>query len=149
QLPAVVAALGDEVDLFVEVLADVGGPQDAGLLVEGHTPDVAQAPRPGFRPRVFAIDERVVLRNRVVLALALAVDVDAQDLAEKRFEVLAVVEGIIGGATVAESDVQIAVGSEANRAAVVVPERPLDAQDFLLGRRVGPVRIILAYTKAR
>ena len=42
--PAVVATLGDQVDLLPQVLADVGAPQHAGLAVEGHPPDVAEGP---------------------------------------------------------------------------------------------------------
>ena len=83
-VPAVVAALLDEVDLLVQVLADVAGPELAGLAVERHPPDVAQAIGLDLRPRVLRADERVVLRDGVVLAVVLVIDVDAQDLAEQR-----------------------------------------------------------------
>src|SRR5439155_16318283 len=75
QLPAVVAALDDQVDLLVEVLAHVAGPQDAGLAVERHTPDVAQPVRPRLRPGVVAAHEGVVLGDGVILAVLLAVHV--------------------------------------------------------------------------
>ena len=76
---------------------------------------------PGRRPCL--ADEGVVLGNGVVLALVLVVDVDAQHLAEERLQVLAVVERVVGRAAVAERDVEVAVGAEAEGAAVVVPER--------------------------
>ena len=49
-------------------------------------------------------------------------------LPSRELEVLAVVMGIVGRAAVAEGDVEIAVRAEADGAAVVVPERLLDAQ---------------------
>src|SRR5262249_22260567 len=44
--PAVVAPLFDDIDFFVQVLTYVRRPQLAGLAVERHAPDVAQAVRP-------------------------------------------------------------------------------------------------------
>ena len=41
--PAVVAAILDQVDHFPQVLADVAGPEFAGLAVEAEFPDVSQA----------------------------------------------------------------------------------------------------------
>src|SRR5262245_43889177 len=50
QVPAVVAALDQDVDLLVQVLADLAGPQLPGLSIEGHPPDVAQSVAPDLRP---------------------------------------------------------------------------------------------------
>src|SRR5262245_42601706 len=116
QPPAVVAAFLDEVDFLVEILADVGGPELAGLLVERHAPDVAQAVGPGFGQRTRELTllgspagERIVGRNRVILAVVFLVDVDAENLAERLLQVLAVVERIIRGAAIAERNVEIAI----------------------------------------
>src|SRR2546426_276478 len=88
QVPAVVAALLDDVDLFVQILPYVAGPQPAGLVVERHPPDVAQAVRPGLRSGFLTLDEWIVFRDRVVLAGVLAVHVDAQNTAEQAVQVL-------------------------------------------------------------
>ena len=106
EVPAVVAALGDQVDLLVQVLADVGGPELAGLAVERHAPDVAQAIGPDLGTGVRPADERIVLRNGVVLAAFAVVDVDAENLAEQRPEILAVVVRVVAGAAVAVRDVE-------------------------------------------
>src|SRR5262249_5299576 len=149
QPPAVVAALDDDVDLLVEVLADVGRPELARLLVASHSPDVAEAVGPGLGAGARPIHERIVLGDGVVLARVLAIDVDAVDLAEQRLKVLGVVEGIAGGAAVAEGEVEVAVGAEADGAAVVVPERPLHAEQLLLEVRIGLVRVALADAETR
>src|SRR5207249_7743481 len=80
QPPAVVAPFGDEVDLFVEILTHIGGPQRPGLAVEAHAPYIPQPPGPGFRPRVLVTHERIVLGDGVALARILVVHIDAEDL---------------------------------------------------------------------
>ena len=71
------------------------------------------------------------------------VDVDPQDRAEPVARVLAGRQGVVGRTAVAERDVEVAVGAEGDRAAVVVAVgigRP--DPDPLLARRVGPPRIV-------
>src|SRR5205814_6663128 len=136
QVPAVVAALDEDVDLLVQVLTDIGSPELAGLLVERHAPDVAKTVGPGFgngtrELTLLGSHEGIVRGHGVVLAGVLLIDVDAQHLAERLLEVLAVAERIVGGAAVAQRDVEIAVGAEDDGAAVVVPEGTFDAEDLL------------------
>src|SRR5262245_22250315 len=124
-IPAVVAALLDDVDFLEEILPDVAGPELAGLAVEGHAPDVPQPARPDLRADARA-DEWVVRRDRVVLLFADTlgrVDVDPQHLAEPAVHVLGVVVGIVRRPAVAVGDVEVAVRTEEDRPAVVVPER--------------------------
>ncbi len=149
QAPAVIAALLDNVDLLVQVLADVGGPEFAGLAIEGHPPDITQTISPDFRQSILLADERIVLGNGVILARVFLVNIDAQDLGQQGLEVLAIFEGIVGRAAVAQGNIQVAVRAETDGAAVVVPERSLDAQQHLLGGGIGPVRIVLADPEAR
>ena len=71
--PAVVAAVLDAVDHLPEVLADVAGPQLAGLAVEAELPDVAQADAIDLRSPAgeLALALRGVVRgNAVRLAVA-------------------------------------------------------------------------------
>ena len=90
--PAVVAALLDAVDHLPQLPADVADPQVAGRAVEAHPPGVAEAVGPDLRPGVRRLDERVVRRDGVGLALVLVVHVDAQDRREQVADVLAGVE---------------------------------------------------------
>src|SRR5262249_57545673 len=100
--PAVVAARLEDVDFLEQVLADVGRPEPAGLAIERHPPDVAQAVRPLLRPCVRPTHEGIILGNGVGQAVFPAAHVNAQDPAEESFEVLAVAEWIAGGAAVTE-----------------------------------------------
>src|SRR5262249_7050157 len=49
QVPAVIAPGAEDVDLLIQVLADLAGPERAGLAVECHAPDVADPVRPDLR----------------------------------------------------------------------------------------------------
>jgi hypothetical protein len=79
QLPAIVAAFDDDVDLLVQILSHVARPQVARRAVEGHPPDVANAVTPDLAASAFLADERIVLGDGIGQALVLVVDVDPQD----------------------------------------------------------------------
>ena len=78
-----------------------------------------------------------------------AIHIDPQDLAEEGFQVLTILEGIIGGAAVPHHDVQVAVRAKADRAAVMIPERAGNAKQFFLAVRVGLVGVLPADAKTR
>ena len=136
QPPAVVAAARADrlpVHFFARGLADVGDHQRAGAavrpVVEVVAPRIAQAERPDLRQRGdrLPIDERVVVGHAVAARIGVRhVDVDAQHLAEQRVRVLRVVQRIAAAAAVAQADVEIAVGTKRQVAAVVIRERLLD-----------------------
>ena len=77
------------------------------------------------------------------------VDVDPEDLAEQGREILAILVRVVGGASVPVRDVEEAVRAEDDGPPVVVPVGLLVAEEFHLGRRVGPVGIILADLEPR
>ena len=104
--PAVVAALLDPVDRLPQLPADVADEQLAGLAVEAHPPGVAEAVGPHFRPGLLHADERVVLRDGVVLALVLVVHVDPQD-GGRRSEISCPVLSGSGGLGLAASPVEM------------------------------------------
>ena len=120
-VPAVVAARLDEVDLLEAVLADVADEQPP--VVEGQPVGVPEAPRVLF-VEARAADERVVPGDGVA-AVAAAVDVDAEDAAQEVLrDVLAVAPGdgvvpvvdvalalVVAGTAVTDRDVEVAVGS--------------------------------------
>src|SRR2546421_686338 len=97
---------------------------------------------PYFRPGSRLLHKGVVLGDGVVLSLILVINIDSQDLAKQLAQVLPVIEWIIGGSAVAYGHIQVFVGPEAYRPAVVVPKRLLDTQQFFLGRGIGPVRVV-------
>ena len=121
-----------------------------GLAVERHPPDVAQAVGPDLRPRVLRADERVVLRDGVVLAVVLVVDVDAEDLAEQRVRGSGRSRAGRCRPAVADGDVQVAVRAEA-----IVP--PSWFQNGLLDTAAGlssdagsaSVGVVLAHPEPR
>src|SRR5262249_44867107 len=107
-VPAVVAAELDLVDLFPLVLADVAGPELAGQAVEAEAPGVAKTVSVDLRLAA-ARAERVVARDAVGRAV---VDVDAEDLAEERRQLLAVALRVAARAAVAVGRVEEAILAE-------------------------------------
>src|SRR6266404_4646117 len=88
-VPAVVAAFDNKVDLFIQVLAHIGCPENASLPIKAHAPDVAETVRPDFWACIRLVDERIVLRHGVVLTRILVIHIEAKHFAENRFQILA------------------------------------------------------------
>src|SRR5690606_7753206 len=109
----------------------------ACYAVEAEAPRVAQTVSPDLGSRALNPYERVVARDRVALARY----VDAQQLAEERVEVLAVTFGVATAAAVAESDVQVAVGTEGQLPTVVVRVRLLLCEQDRLAAAIGAVGV--------
>src|SRR2546429_395646 len=65
-------------------------------------------------------DERVRAGDCVLQAAGPVVDVDPEDLAEQRVQALCPIARVAGASAVAQGDVQEAVGSERELAAIVV-----------------------------
>ena len=78
------------------------------------------------------------------------IHVDPQDRGEPVAGILAARQGIVGGATVSQRDVEISVRTEGDRAAVVVFERVFGRDpDPLLARRVGDAGIAARRPESR
>ena len=126
-------ARGD-VDLLAGVLPDVGDHHVARRPIEGEAPGIAQPVGPDL-VAACRRGEGIAGRDRVGRDLA-RMRVDAEDLAQQLFGVLAVFEGIAAAAAVAERDVEVAVGAELELAAVVVGFLGVaDAEDRFADRR--------------
>ena len=134
--PAVVAAEDNAVNLLNRVLAHVRLNQIAGDAVERKTVRIAQPVSINFRHLARAL-ERVGRRNAVLAVGADRVGaggiqrwvdwIEPQHFSKGRAQVLCVSAwfdvaraGVIGVAAVAKAQIQISVGSERNRAAVVI-----------------------------
>ena len=142
--PAVIAALHDRrVDFLACALADVAHPELAGPAIEAEAPGIAHAERKNF-VAPGRVDEGIVerrgierARNRVRM-----IDVDTQYLAQQHIGVLCVVRRIVARAAVTRPQVQVAVGSEGQHAAVVVGLTGMrDDQEHALARPVRHIRI--------
>src|ERR687892_2160861 len=95
-VPAEVSASGGDVDFLDVVLPDVADVKVAGLAIEGEAVGIAEAIGPDFRNHTSLADERVIRGNAVLLAHREGrVDVDTQDLAERRVELLAVAVNLV------------------------------------------------------
>ena len=164
ELPAVVRATGDEVDLLARGEADIAAPEAAVGGVESEAPRVAQADRPEFGAHGGGRNRQVVERRRADEGVVgghevgagvdggvrvgrqvarFQIDVEAEDAAEERL-VDALVVGVDDGdvlIAVADGDVEVAVGAEEHHAAVVA-ERPAELrEDRAGGRGIGGVRV--------
>src|SRR5262249_9116830 len=122
-------------------LADVARPELAGLTIETHAPDIAQAAGPDFVPRVRQRGKRIIRRNAIRQVAGPRIDVDPDDFSEQRFHVLAVVLWIAGSATIAETEIKITIRPEQQRSAIVIPVALRVFQEDALGCRVGLVRV--------
>jgi len=150
--PAVVLAFLDAIDFLNAVLADVGN--EELVAVETESERIAKSGRVDFRHRA-ALREWIVGGDAVFpVGGVRAVDVDSQDLAEDSGVVLGVADErivavvvvatavVIGAASVAQRDVQIAIRPEREHSAVVVGLRLVDAEDRVARCGINPVRVV-------
>src|SRR5262249_4198024 len=119
--PGVVAPRGDDVDLLDREIPDVCEPQLAGEGIEAEPEGVAEAVGEDLAALADLADERVVSLDGAVG------DVEAQALAHEDVQVRGVRIGrgarsplVVPDSGVADPDVELAVGPDAQAAAVVV-----------------------------
>src|SRR6478735_999817 len=112
--PTVISSALDAIEHFPQLPADIANPQIACLAIEAHAPRIAQAVRPHFAARSWHADERVVVRDAVVLSTFGMVHVDSQDGRGQVTDVLAVLEGVGGirRPRVARGNIEAAIGTE-------------------------------------
>src|SRR5262249_51888674 len=118
--PPVVAPGDTEVDLLDRLVADVPDPEPAGATVEAHPEGVAEPVGPDLAARARGADERVVGGTRPV-------EIEPQHLPVERGEILGVRVGggsgtalVVTEARIADADVELLIGPDAQPAAVVV-----------------------------
>ena len=142
--PAEVRALGNRRHFLVDTLADVGHVHRPRLRVPREALRIARAVRVDLaeRVRIVVVHERVVLRNAVLAVRAvLAQRIDAENLAERRSQILRHVHRIAAGAAIGVAGIQqTVVGAaaprgrvEAELAAVVIHERPMPPHQLARG----------------
>ena len=140
--PSVVAAALDAIEHFPQFPADIANPQIAGLLIEAHPPRIAKTVRPDLAASPLQIDERIVGRNAVVLAVVGVIDVDPQNARQEVADILprSPRVGWIRPGAVSRGDIQTTVGTKLQTAAVMTAGEPGDDRRFarhLDRRRVG------------
>ena len=119
--PAVIATLGDEVNLLPQNLADVTDPQVAGFAVKAVAPRIAQAIGENFLARatfvVRFVHKRIVGRETVLQLMLLravtygraCVDINPQHFGQQRGSSFGrLPEGIAAQAAVAQTEIKIA-----------------------------------------
>ena len=146
-VPAVVAALGDDVDFFDAVLADIGDVAGAISAVETDAEGIAEAVCVNLAQTGDAI-EGVVERDAVLAIGGVArVHVDAMQLAENAHRALRVaardvaVGDIVRGTAIAQGEVEETVWPEAHHAAVMVGLGFVDAENFAAARHVHAIAV--------
>ena len=145
-VPAVVAPFLSEIDFLETVLADIRDIEIAESAIEAVAERVAQAEGPDLvgsgRP-----DERIVGRHRIVAVRVggkvVAVNVEAEDIAEQVVDVLPGFGRVAATAAVADRGVEVAVGTEFDPAALVIrqPVGLVDPQQQRLACGIGMVRV--------
>lgn len=116
---------GNIVDLLLRILPHVADVEITRGGIEADAPGIADAERPNLVGATGG-NEGIVGRNRIILAVIarkiIAVDINAQDLAEQRILVLSILTRIAAAAAVANAEIEITIGPERDRAAIVVSE---------------------------
>src|SRR5262249_19855255 len=136
--PAIVAAGLVPENLLPQVRPDLPAPQAAGTPIEVEPQGLTQPKRPHLARRPLLGDEGVVLRNPIALFRIGFVHIDAKDRAGQVAEVLAGVALVGDAAAVAGADVEVAVATKLEAAAIVPTRRPGDYH--LLQRRIAARR---------
>ncbi len=129
---AAATAGAHDVDLLEGVLPHVADPQVVGRPVERDPPRVAEAGDVDLGPRAGCSEERIVGWDAVGTPVRRMVDVDSEDLAEERRQLLAVALRVAAAAAVAEGDVEVTIRPEHDVAAIVVGVGLVDGQDDAL-----------------
>lgn len=119
-------------------LPDIGNVKVAVETVEAETPRVAETVRPDLVETRCGTEERVTRRADIGDAV---VDVDAQQLAEKRVDVPAVLQRVATAAAIAAGNVEETVRAKRDLATVMVAERLRDLQEDLLTAGIGDVGV--------
>ena len=117
------ARSGHQVQLFSFGLANVADIQIAVRGIESHPVRISQTVGPDLVGAV-ATDKRIGCGNGVVGGViggkVVTVDIDTQDLAEQRIDILRVFARVAAASAVTDRDIQEAViGTEADSAAIV------------------------------
>src|ERR1041384_3248311 len=131
--PAVVSAFGDNVHLFIRVLANIRAPQFSGRRVKRKAPGIAQTDRPELCPDLRRVgnrapikscrpDERIIRRDRIMWSGSnrgmrvgrqipiVLINVNTENAGEKvAVDTLAVLVGIRAAALVAERKIKISI----------------------------------------
>jgi hypothetical protein len=123
-------------------LPDVADPEVAERI-EGEPPGVAQAVAVDLLDISLRVArEGVVVGDGVVEAGVGVVDVDAEDRALDRGQVLAVLVRVVAAAAVPDRDVEVSVGAEDEAVHGVVLTERVEVEDLHLGRGVEGVGIL-------
>ena len=125
-------------DLFELLLADIGTEQTAGRPVKGKAPWIAESKRPDLG-RSAAAHKRVIRRNCIWQRAAGVININAQHFAEQVAERLRV--AAVG--VFADADVQLAVGAEVQRTAVMIggARQRIQVEQIDLAARHGHVAV--------
>src|SRR5262249_25912887 len=127
--PAVVPPGDPEVDLLDRLVADVPDPERPGAAVEAHPEGVPEPVGPDLAARTCGADERVVGGDRPV-------EIEPKDLSVERGEILGVrvrrgprAALVVAVTRIADANVELLVGPDAQHTAVVVAVVGADAVD--------------------
>jgi len=121
----------------VQVLSHIGGPEIAGVRVEGNSPGIAEAERVDLPPPFLLSDEGVLRRDEVrPVVVFRGIDVQSQDLSLEEKGVLRHPHRIITQSIVADGKIQHPVRPEGHAARVVIGELMRDLEEDTLARRI-------------
>src|SRR4051794_36707404 len=107
-----------DIDFFKLFLSHVGDIEIARLAVKTEAPGIAQTEAPDF-PTLAAVTCKWIGRRNTIGRCTLR-HVDAQQLAQQLIAVLRPIGRVTSSATIAKTDIEKAIGSESNHAAVVI-----------------------------
>ncbi len=142
QVPTVVAAIGDDVDLFDTVLANISEIQQSRLTVEAEAEGIAQAIREDLIETIRA-HKRIPRGNAVFpVRRVRPVHIDANDFTVDLVDALGIAARDMPGSnvvrlpTVTEGHIEESVRAKVHRPPVVIGLRFVQSHDFPAARHV-------------
>src|SRR5690606_21615989 len=139
-VPAIVAALFDDIYFLIAVLAHISRPKIPGDGIKAEPPGIAETIGVNLLPITFLITGKgIVLRNGIVLSPLLPIHIDPQDTAQQGAQILPMLLRITTGAAVAHGNVQIAIWAKGDLSAIVVGVRLIKFQQ---DQFAGPLSLI-------
>ena len=126
--PTVVSSVGDNIDFFPSVLADVSSPELIGLWVKGEAPRITKAEGEDLRVMAGFLEKGIVGRKTIGTVAGPGIHVDTKDLAVVNEGVLRKALGVVCLSTITDCDVEVGVRAKEDIARVMIPEGLRDFQ---------------------
>lgn len=107
--PAIVTTLGDDIDFFPFVLADVACEKFTGTAIKANAPRIAETVGVDFRQIAGCSGSIGIVGGDAIIPFCRPVHIHAQDFAQMAFQILCIVLRVAAAAAVTGGNIKVAV----------------------------------------